>query len=106
MIDILKAIDCTVKSHPRTKLYELEKLLVQYSIHLICETLEVDRGTFYNHIKMCKKENSDYVKYREEITEHVLKVFHERKQILSTDKIVSVLKDQGLILQMDMFLKS
>ena len=54
MIEILKTVDCTVSAPLKEKLSAMEKLYGKYNNHLLCETMEVDRGTFLNHIKRSK----------------------------------------------------
>ena len=50
-IEILKAVNCTVQSPLKERLAEIERLYGQYSVHMLCDALDVSRGTFYNHIK-------------------------------------------------------
>ena len=62
IIEILKTVDCSPKDPLKVKLNALENLHEQhtYSVHMICEALEVPRGTFYNHILRNKRENTSY----------------------------------------------
>ena len=55
MYEVLKSVNCTTASPLQTKLYELEKLYGQYPTRVLCEALDVDRGTFYNYIFRNKK---------------------------------------------------
>lgn len=48
IITILKTVNCSVKDPLKIKLHALEELYGQYSVHVLCDTLEVSRGTFYN----------------------------------------------------------
>lgn len=50
MVEILKTVDCSTNAPLKEKLYALEKLQGQYSVHMLCEALDVPRGTYYNHI--------------------------------------------------------
>lgn len=50
MIEVLKMVNCTVSAPLKEKLSALEPLYGQYSVYVLCEALEVARGTFYNHI--------------------------------------------------------
>ena len=47
IIEILKKVECSANAPLDEKLCALESLQGQYSIHLLCEALEVPRGTFY-----------------------------------------------------------
>ena len=58
IIEILKKADCYVSDPLDIKLPILEELYGQYSVHMICEALEVPRGTFYNYILRTKRDNT------------------------------------------------
>ena len=49
-LEVIKATECSLSASLQEKLAALEKLYGQYSVHVLCEALEVSRGTFYNHI--------------------------------------------------------
>lgn len=57
-VEVLQKVNCTVSSPLKEKLQELSLLHGQYSVHVLCEALEVPRGTFYNHIFRNKGENN------------------------------------------------
>ena len=66
-----------------------------YSVHELCEALDVSRGTFYNHIFR----RVDRSKYEEEKTQLMLKVkqiFDDSEQRYGADKIRAVLAENGL----------
>ena len=67
IIEILKTVNCTVKSPLRERLYEAEQIYDKYNVRIICEALDIPRGTFYNHILRNKKDNTWYAKRREEL---------------------------------------
>ncbi|MBQ8291408.1 MAG: helix-turn-helix domain-containing protein, partial [Clostridia bacterium] len=46
--EILQKVNCTASAPLKTRLYELEKLYGEYSVHELCSALNVSRGTFYN----------------------------------------------------------
>lgn len=62
-LEVLAQVNCTTNSSLKEKLYELEKLHGKYSVHVLCEALDVSRGTYYNHILRNKKEDSSYAKF-------------------------------------------
>ncbi len=94
MIEILKMVDCTVSAPLKEKLSAMEKLYGKYNNHLLCETMEVDRGTFLNHIKRSKGENNRYNQRREELKVHIQKLFEENNQIYGSKKITALLRKQ------------
>lgn len=60
MIKVLQTVNCTVASPLKVKLKELTKLYGKYSVHVLCDSLDVARGTFYNHIFRNKKDKNSY----------------------------------------------
>ena len=94
MIEILKTVDCTVSAPLKEKLSAMEKLYGKYNNHLLCETMEVDRGTFLNHIKRSKGENNWYNQRREELKVHIQKLFEDNNQIYCSKKITALLRKQ------------
>ena len=95
IIEILKTVNCKVDAPLREKLYALEELYGKYSVHMLCEALEVSRGTFYNHILRNKRDNTYYSKRREELRIKIQQVYDENKQIFGAAKITAVLKSDG-----------
>lgn len=57
--------------------------------------MQVDRGTFYNHIFRNKKDNTWYAKRREILREEILKIYEENRQIFGAGKITAILKQKG-----------
>ena len=114
IIQILKTVNCNYNSPLKDKLYALEELYGQHSIHILCEALDMSRGTFYNHILRNKKKNTVYVQRKEELREKIQKIYDDSNQIFGAGKIMAVLKDQGInasektirILMRDMGIKS
>lgn len=60
-----------------------------------CDTLNVSRGTFYNHILRNKKNNTVYSERREIIKNAIQTVYDESKQIFGARKIAAVLRERG-----------
>ncbi len=50
IIEILKAATCTANAPLKQRLSEAEQFYGKYSIHMICDALDIPRGTFYNHV--------------------------------------------------------
>jgi putative transposase len=94
-IQVLKKVDCTVSSPLKEKLRELSLLYGQYSVHVLCEALEVPRGTFYNHIFRNKGDNCSYQIRRTQLSEQIKEIYEESNQIFGARKIKAVLADQG-----------
>lgn len=73
---ILKAVNCTTSDPVPVKLSEMERLADQYPIRVLCDALEVNRGTFYNHMKS-KQEPSFRTQRRKDLSAAVKEVFEE-----------------------------
>lgn len=95
IIAILKSVDCCTKSPLKLKLSELEKLYGQYETHILCDALDVDRGTFLNHIKRNKKDDAWFIKRREDMAVKIRDVFEEFDQIFGSEKIAAILRERG-----------
>ena len=95
MIEILKTVECNAQSPLQEKLCEIEKLYGKYSVHVLCDALNVPRGTFYNHIKRNKRDNVWYKKRREYFCVEIQRIFEENNQIFGARKIAAVLRNNG-----------
>lgn len=105
MVDILKSV-CGIEDIPlRKKLYLAERFYNEHSVHLICETLDIPRGTFYNHILRNKKDNTWYEKRKEELRIRIQEIYDENKQIFGADKIATIMKNEGIAVSKEMVRK-
>lgn len=95
IIEILKSVDCTANSPLKIKLNNIERLYGRYSVHMLCEALNVPRGTFYNHILRNKRTNTWYAKRKEDFRFKIQQIYDDSKQIFGVAKITAVLKDRG-----------
>ena len=95
IIEILQGVNCTVSSPLNEKLDALEQLYGKYSVHMLCEALNVPRGTFYNFILRNKRDNTWYSKRQEELRIKIQEIYDENNQIFGAAKIAAVLKEQG-----------
>ena len=96
IISILKRVRCTVDAPLSDRLMELERLYGEYHVHALCDALEVSRGTFYNHIKRNKRENTIYAKRREMLKKRILEIDESAGHVYGAAKITAVLKDTGV----------
>lgn len=94
-IEILQKVNYNVSSPLQDKLKELEKLHGQYSVHSLCDALQVSRGTFYNHI-FRRKDVTVYDKCRAEMKAHIQTAFDDSSQRFGANKICAVLSEQGI----------
>ena len=78
------------------KLRELEKLYGEYPVHTLCDALGVSRGTFYNHIKRNKRDDTYYTHRRESIKKEILVIDEETGHLLGAAKISALLKEKDI----------
>lgn len=95
MVEILKAVPCTVSS-PRIEKYEtIKELSSKYSISLLCETLDVPKGSYFNYLLRNKNDNTLAAQKRKELKPVIEKIFHDNNEIFGSGKIHAILKDRG-----------
>ncbi|MBU5627675.1 IS3 family transposase [Oscillibacter sp. MSJ-2] len=95
MLTVLKTAGCTVSAPLQEKLKELEKLYGQFSVHVLCEAMEVSRGTFYNFMFRSKRGNSAAAMRREELRVQIRDVYEENRQLFGAGKIRAILVERG-----------
>lgn len=95
IIAVLKSIPAIANATTQEKLAALEPLYGQFSVHILCKALDVPRGTFYNHIKRNKRDNSSYAKHREELRTAIQEIFEASRQTFGSEKICAVLHERG-----------
>ena len=67
VISVLKEANCSPNAPLREKLSEMERLYSKYSVHVLCDAMNVSRGTLYNHMRRRKGDNAWFVRMREEL---------------------------------------
>ena len=92
IIEIIKKANVLPNAPLQQKLYVAEKLSGEYSVHMICDALDIARETYYNHVLRNKRDNTWYAKRREELRIKIQEIFDENRQILGARKIAAVLK--------------
>ncbi len=79
LLQIIQESGCSLCAPLKEKLDALTLLHGKYSVHELCDALQVSRGTFYNHILRNKKDSTWYSKRREKLKEAIQKIFEENK---------------------------
>lgn len=82
----------------RKRLDILETLHTQheeYNVHELCEALNVDRGTFYNHI-FRRADRSKYEEEQAQLMLQVQQIFNESQQRFGAEKIRIILAENGI----------
>lgn len=78
-----------------TILARLHKQFEQYSVHELCEALNISRGTFYNHI-FRKADRTKYLEEQQALMLQVQQVFDDSKQRYGAEKIRVALAENGV----------
>jgi len=76
-------------------LARLHKQFEQYSVHELCEALNVSRGTFYNHI-FRKADRTKYMEEQQALMLQVKQIFDDSKQRYGAEKIRVTLAENGI----------
>ncbi len=76
-------------------LARLHEQFEQYSVHELCEALNVSRGTFYNHI-FRKADRTKYIEEQQALMLQVQQIFDDSKQRYGAEKIRVVLAENGI----------
>ncbi|MFV0485443.1 MAG: IS3 family transposase [Candidatus Saccharimonadales bacterium] len=95
MLEIMREVDCSCSAPAKQKLVALEKVYGKYSVHALCDALNVPRGTFYNHMLRNKRDDTSYSKRRESLMMEIRNIYDESNQIFGAGKIRAVLVDRG-----------
>lgn len=102
IIEIMKKVGCSVSDPLEIKLPALEALQDQYSVHMLCEALDVPRGTYYNYILRSKRTHTWYAKRREELRLEIQRIYDDSNQIFGSAKICAVMKESGIRVSREM----
>ena len=97
IIAVLQESYCTARAPLRERLMEAENLYTKFNIHIVCDALNIPRGTFYNHIKRGKREHAWYFLRREDLKREIDKIFNDTKQIYGVRRMTAALKAQGAV---------
>ncbi len=95
MVNILQSIPISIKASLQDKLHVAETLSKSYSVHVICDALQISRGTYYNHVLRNKRSNTWYAKRRETLRIRIQELYDETNQIFGAEKITALLKNEG-----------
>ena len=96
VIEIIKKANVLPNSPLKDKLYAAESISDDYSVHMLCEALDIPRGTYYNHILRNKRDNTWYAKRRETLREQIQEIYDESHQIFGAAKITEVLRRRDI----------
>ena len=97
---ILSLAPCTAQAPLSERLAVIDALhdTRKFSVHALCDALDVKRGTYYNYAKRGKVRTGGiwYVQRKDELAKAVERVFNESKQRFGAQKIVDALRTEGI----------
>ena len=102
IIEIMKKSGCSANDPLSLKLPALEALQGEYNVHMLCEALDVPRGTYYNYIIRNKRTHTWYAKRREELRLKIQQIYDDNHQIFGAAKICAVMKEEGYRISKEM----
>lgn len=95
MIEVLHKVHCTASSPLHVKMSEMEGLIGQYSINVLCEALCVNKTTFHHHLNDNKREKSWFNVRRKELKKVIEDIYDEHDQIPGVKKMQALMQKQG-----------
>lgn len=95
IIDILKESPCTVSAPLRERYEVIKSLKGTYSETLLCDALNVSKGSYYNHIFRNKNDANQFIQKEREMAPIIEQIYNESNQIYGPGKVHAVLKDRG-----------
>lgn len=95
IIQILKLSPCTVSAPLRERFEVIKSLKNQYSETILCDALNVSKGSYYNHIFRNKNDANQFIQKEKEMTPIIKQIYNESHQIYGPGKVHAVLKDRG-----------
>ncbi len=93
IIEILKSVPNTSTLPIEEKVELIDRLQKKYSLRMIYEALDFNRGTYY--YRVVRDNQTLYEKRKEELKILIQQIYDDNHQIFGAEKITAILKDQG-----------
>lgn len=95
IIEILKAAPCCASAPLKDRLEAIEEMSNTYTVNTLCDALNVTKGTYYNHIKRNKRENTLHAQKIRKLTPIIEEIYRSSKQTYGAARVHAVLKERG-----------
>jgi len=95
ILEVIRISGCSPSALLEERLAVFKSLQGQFSARVLCEALNISRGTYHNRI-IKQEKPTVYEKRRKEISAQIREVFEESEQRYGSDKIVAVLAVRGV----------
>lgn len=96
LLSVLQDSYCSPNASLTERLIEAERLYKNYNVHLVCEALNISRGSFYNHIKRNKRESAWYFLRREKLRKNIRDIFYDTNETYGARKMTAVLRQRDI----------
>lgn len=93
IIEILKSLYNPSNLPIEEKVNLIENLQKKYSLRMICDALDFNRGTYY--YRAARDNQTQYDRRREELKVLIQQIYDDNRQIFGAEKIAAILKDMG-----------
>ena len=89
MIEILKTVPFSAVNAPlREKLPTIENMAGEYSVNVLCEALNVPKGTYYNYLNRGKHGNTVFAQRKTEMTPIIEGIYNESNHTYGPGDII------------------
>lgn len=95
IIEILQRSPCPPSAPLNQKYEAIKQLSKDYTVNILCEALQVAKGSYYNHILRNKNGATKSAQRHSEMQPVIEQIFHENNQVFGASKIYAILKDRG-----------
>ena len=95
IIDILKSSPCSTTAPLKERYQVIKDLSSKYSETLLCDALNVSRGSYFNHIFRNANENTQIAAKVKMLTPIIEEIYNSSQQTYGARRIQAVLTDRG-----------
>lgn len=96
LLSVLQDSYCSPNASLTERLIEAERLYKNYNVHLVCEALNISRGSFYNHIKRNKRESAWYFLRREKLRKNIRDIFYDTNETYGARNMTAALRQRDI----------
>ena len=94
IVEASKELRCGVTASITEKVAEIKRLEGKYSVHVLCEALQIPRGTYYNRKKKGDLPSSYELAYRE-LSVLIREIFYQSNERFGRNPIKYKLQERG-----------
>lgn len=95
IVEILKKSTCTPNAPLRERYKAIIGLKSEYKETILCDALNVSRGSYFNHIFRNKKDTNIFIQRVNELTPVIEEIYIDSKYMYGPAKVQAVMKERG-----------